>query len=135
MTSLSDAFGESPSNRGSGDGEEVYSNPQAPRYSDNSYMDEGEKRYAYESGRQKLYAKSPPHHSNQRPIMSSQESFKEMRPGEYGKREGDSNLQKAPVSCSSCQQDMCCSNDGVFCVSCNREALQGKTSSIPSMFK
>jgi len=133
MTSLSAAFDEAPrQGNGTVPRDSPYSNPSVPQYQDNT-IDEAERRYAYERGRQQLYAKSPPHHNGQRPIMSSQESFKEMRPGEYGKRE-EPVLEKAPVSCSSCHQDMCCSGDSVFCSSCNRSSLE-TTAHIPSLFK
>lgn len=131
MTSLSAAFDDAP-NAAASQKESAYSNPTVPQYEDN-VTDEADKRYAYERSRQKLYAKSPPHHNGQRPVMSSQESFKEMRPGEYGKSEP--THQKAPMSCSSCQEDMCCSGDNVFCVSCNRQTLASSGSSIPSLFQ
>jgi hypothetical protein len=134
MTSLSAAFDEAPMNgTASVARDAAYSNPSVPRYEDNT-IDEADKRYAYERGRQKLYAKSPPHHNGQRPMMSSQESFKEMRPGEYGKSDGPA-VQKASVSCSSCHQDMCCSGDNIFCSSCNRQSLESSSASIPSLFK
>lgn len=131
MTSLSAAFDVAP-NATASLKELPYSNPTVPQYEDN-VTDEADKRYAYERSRQKLYAKAPPHHNGQRPVMSSQESFKEMRPGEYGKNEP--THQKAPMSCSSCQEDMCCSGDNVFCVSCNRQTLAASGSSIPSLFQ
>jgi hypothetical protein len=98
------------------------------RYVDSNGEDEGERRYRYEQGRQKLYARGPPQRGVQLPSMASQESFQELGPGSgYGGGGGGSaeapQLQRAPVSCGSCQQDMCCSPDGLFCVACNRAAL------------
>jgi len=136
MTSLSAAFDEATTAKGnpSVSQETPYANPHIPRYEDNT-LDEADKRYAYERSRQKLYAKAPPHHNGHRPTMSSQESFKEMRPGEYDKRDAPRH-EKAHVSCSSCQQDMSCgAENNVFCSSCNRQSLESPATPIPSLFR
>jgi hypothetical protein len=105
MTSLSQAFeGADASSRSAG----AYAAPNVGRYEDN-VVDEAERRYAYEQGRQRLYAKSPPHHNMQHPVLSSQESFRELQPVSYG--------------------------DGVFCSSCNRQSLEQHAAAIPSLYK
>ena len=103
--------------------------------------DEGERRSAYEHSRHKHTARGPPQQSHQRPVMASQESFMQQRPGEYeGRIEGASGFAmrgvgsvargesagapRVEASCGSCQQDMCCSADGLFCTTCNRDALE-----------
>jgi hypothetical protein len=126
MTSLSQAFeGADASSRSAG----AYAAPNVGRYEDN-VVDEAERRYAYEQGRQRLYAKSPPHHNMQHPVLSSQESFRELQPVSYG--EAPPNVS---ASCSTCQRDMCCSGDGVFCSSCNRQSLEQHAAAIPSLYK
>jgi hypothetical protein len=126
MTSLTQAF-DHPASAGQTarteqDGVAAPSAAGPRRYVDSNGEDEGERRYRYEQGRQKLYARGPPQRGVQLPSMASQESFQEMRPGGGGSAEAP-QLQRAPVSCGSCQQDMCCSPDGLFCVACNRAAL------------
>ena len=126
MTSLTEAFdGGAAASKPTG----AYATPNIGRYEDN-VLDEADKRYAYEQGRQRLYAKSPPHHNMHHPIMSSQESFRELQPGTYGDEQ-----QKVAASCSTCQRDMCCSGDGVFCSTCNRQSLERHSAAIPSLFK
>ena len=126
MTSLSQAFeGTDSLSRSAG----AYATPNIGKYEDN-VTDEAEQRYAYEQGRQRLYAKNPPHHNMQHPILSSQESFQELQPASYGEA-----APKVSASCSTCQRDMCCSGNGVFCSSCNRQSLEQHTAVIPSLFK
>jgi len=133
MTSLTQAFDSpAPAGQTAKTEQEGAAAPSAAgprRYVDISGEDEGERRYRYEQGRQKLYARGPPQRGVQLPSMASQESFQELWPGGgYGGGGGAGSaeapqLQRAPVSCGSCQQDMCCSPDGLFCVTCNRAAL------------
>ena len=76
MTSLSTAFDAAPMDeKGAAQRDAPYSNPQVPRYEDNT-LDEADKRYAYERSRQKLYAKSPPHHNGQRPARYNANHFR-----------------------------------------------------------
>ena len=133
MTSLTQAFDSpAPAGQTAKTEQEGAAAPSAAgprRYVDISGEDEGERRYRYEQGRQKLYARGPPQRGVQLPSMASQESFQALGPGGgYGGGGGGGSaeaaqLQRAPVSCGSCQQDMCCSPDGLFCVACNRAAL------------
>lgn len=134
MTSLASAFGEGAPEPASGRTAQhaAYSNPVAPSYVDNSGADEGDKRFSYEMARQKLYARSPPQHSHQRPTMASQESFQVQRPGEYEAPQGP---LEAGMSCGTCRAGMQCSADGVFCAGCNRQTLDPRPAPISSLFK
>jgi len=109
----------------------AYATPHVGRYEDN-VADEADRRFAYEHGRQLLYARSPPHHNMQHPVMSSQEAFRELQPGAYG----DAAERQVAASCSTCQRDMCCNGSDVFCSACNRQTLERHAADpIPSLFQ
>jgi hypothetical protein len=135
MTSLREAFGETPgapwgggrraaeeAPPGPGGGGAHYTDPVQPRYAD-AGGDEAERRYAYERSRQQLYAKSAPQTSSAHPVLSSQEAFQQLLPGGRSQPEPGA-VQQAPVSCSTCRGSMSCAGDDVFCRHCNHECLQ-----------
>jgi len=92
-----------------------YATPAQPRYADAQVADEGERRYAYENGRQRHFAKVPSKHLTSHPLGSTQENYRELAPA---------GAQRAAASCANCQACMSCVGEDVFCPGCNVAALQ-----------
>jgi hypothetical protein len=133
MTSLKLAFDDDFPQQTSTDRAGAYATQPVLRYTDRGFADEGEKRYEYECGRQKIHARATPSFKAQdNPELSSQEAFLDPRGASSA---GELVQSKAPASCRACQQDMCCNGDAVFCSSCNQKALEQPSQGVLGLYR